>query len=311
MAKDLYDALGVSRDATPDKIKQAYRRLARSLHPDVNDAPDAQARFTEVQEAYDTLSDPDKRRLYDRTGSASGAGAPHFNWSNVAGSSGGTPFDLDDDSVGSVFEAFFGGGQGGPGRAASPFGRAGGGARTRQEPTRQQQITVSFLTMVAGGTEAMSLERGGKPVRIEVRIPPGVKDGQKLRVSVPGGGSTVLIRVSVGGHPVFRRVGGRERDLEFDLPLSYAEAALGARVKVPTPIGPVDLSVPPGVASGRRLRLKGRGIAGVDGAEAGDLLAVIQITPPGPDRLSEAQRDAIRSLPDEGAELRAGDGWPG
>ena len=323
--RDYYETLGVSRSATADEIRAGYRKLARRFHPDVNKNPDAAARFNEVQEAYDVLSDPARRHRYDQFGRAgahagvgggagagSGGGRAHYSWSSVGGGEPGD-FSFDPEELGSMFDAFFGGagaarsGQ----RAAGP--RPAGVRARRKQPPLEHEITVTFDTAARGGRETLRLTAGGEEKVIDVTIPQAVADGARLRIRDAIGDRDLLLTIRVGGHPIFRREmrkDGASLDLSLDLPLTIAEATLGARVQVPTLEGPVDLVVPAGVASGRRLRLRGKGLrnAGPSG-EVGDLHAVVRIVPPDPDNLTEAQREALRQLAAATPPLRTGPHW--
>ena len=269
--RDWYSVLGVERSASADEIKAAYRKLARKLHPDVNKSPDAQEKFSELQEAYETLSDPEKRKLYDRFGHAAesagfghagagrgGGGGAHYTWSNVAG---GDPFG--DEDLGSVFESIFGArGQGFGGRSRGPARARGGDVR--------HTITVDFETAAKGGERSLELSRGSDRKTISVKIPKAVVDGTKLRVRGEGspgaaGGAPgdLIVTVHVSSHPTLRRGTGRTGeasdtlDLSTDLPISIADACLGAGVPVRTLEGEVTVTVPPGTSSGARLRLTG------------------------------------------------------
>ena len=311
-SKDYYELLEVQRDVNAQEIRRAYRRLARKYHPDVNKSPDAATRFSEIQEAYDVLSDAEKRKAYDRFGHAGvgvgagpggfAAGAPGGGWSwpHVGPGAEGGGFGGSDFA--SVIEEMFGG------RAGAPIGRAApGGAGARRPPSQRgrdtaQQLTVSFLTAANGGSEAIRLRAGGAggaggsgggEQAIDVKIPPGIGSGSKLRLkgkgtpgAAGGGPGDLLLTVRVGEHPYFRREG---LDLLIDVPLTLAEAALGATVTVPLLAGTVEIKVPPGTASGRRLRVKGKGIADAKGRH-GDFHAVVQIVPP------EALNDRARRL---------------
>ncbi len=319
-SRDYYEILGVSRTASQEDIRKAYRQLARQYHPDVNKDPDASQRFSEVTEAYDVLSDAEKRKQYDRFGragvgaSAAGGGAgpgpdggSRVHWSTGGGAQGFDPGELND-----IFEGIFGGGGG---MGGSPFGagargqaRPGGpGFRSAAGPTPRagrdvsHTVTVTFMTAAFGGTENLRLTaEGGRTRDIEVRIPPGIEPGAKLRVRGQGhpgshGGKAgdLILTVNVGKHPYFRREG---LNTLLDVPISIAEAALGAELSIPLLEGTADLRIPPGTSSGRKLRLRGKGIKSADG-RVGDFLAVVQIAAPEP--LSEKARRAIETLVSE------------
>ncbi|MCB9845572.1 MAG: DnaJ domain-containing protein [Phycisphaeraceae bacterium] len=303
--RDYYEVLGVARDATDDQIRRAYRDLARRLHPDVNKAPDAQAKFTEIQEAYDVLSDEKKRRLYDQTGRV--GAQPHVSWSNVAGEHGDADFDLED--LGSVFDAFFAGRSGRPGpRSASPFGHR---ASAKRRPARvlEHEVLVPFIRAAMGGTHRVSLDVGGKKKSIEVTVPSATRDGARLRVRGVGpSGEDLILTVRVGEHPVFRRCASGDLDVELDLPVTIAEATVGASIRIPTLEGLVDVRLPPGTASGKRLRLRGRGLTDAKGRE-GDLYAVVRIVPPAVDRLSDAERSMLEQVSHNQDPPREGEMW--
>jgi curved DNA-binding protein len=323
MAKrDYYEVLGVAKGATGDEIRKAYRNLARKLHPDVNKATDAAAKFNEVQEAYDVLSDDQKRKNYDQFGHAGagfgagaggppGAGRPHYSWSNVGGGTGvGADYDVED--IGSMFEAFFGGSRpdmGGMGGMGG--GRARASRKARQAPPQQPPIEhtldITFMTAARGGTEQLRIEQEGRTRTIEVKIPKGTADGARLRVRGGSDGQDVILRIRVGGHPIFRRSesgGPQGLNLFLDLPLTIAEATLGTEVSVPTLDGSVHLRVPPGTASGLKLRARSQGLEGPKG-EKGDLYAVVKIVPPKGDALSAEEADVLRHISERGASPRA------
>lgn len=329
--RDLYEVLGVSRHATADEIRSAHRRLARKLHPDINKGPDAAAKFAEVQEAYDVLSDPEKRKRYDQFGHAGlgempmggpggpgGPGAPHgptYTWTNVGGR-GGPGGNVDIGDIGEIFEEMFGGRAGGPfGGGGGGFGGFGGrGQRAKARPARgrdaERTIEIAFLDAMRGTTTSVRIARASGAQTIEVRIPPGTADGTKLRLRGEGGESEsggprgdLILEVRVLPHPVFRREGG---DLIVDLPLTIAEATLGARVRVPTISGSVELTVPPGTSTGQRLRLRGQG-APTDAGGAGDLLAAVRIV--APKDLPSADREALKAMAPRLGNPRTGPGW--
>lgn len=318
--KDYYDILGVARSASADEIKRAYRKLARELHPDVNKAPDAQKKFTQVQSAYDTLSDEQKRKLYDQFGerySEMGAGvgaAPGgVRWNTPGGSPDFQNFNLDADELSSMFEAMFGG-TASTGRSSRTAGRTGRKARPAPRPETHHEITVPFMTAAKGGTETLRLESGGKKRTIEVNIPAGIASGAQLRIrdALGEGQGDLILTIRVGEHPLFRRAEpsstGAGADIILELPLTIAEAALGATVTVPTLDGRVDLAVPAGSASGRRLRLRGQGLASTHGGR-GDLIVLIKILPPPLDKLSDVDKAHIEALGRLTPNPRKGTGW--
>ncbi|HBS28784.1 MAG TPA: hypothetical protein DEB06_04895 [Phycisphaerales bacterium] len=320
--------LGVSRSASADDIRAAYRKLARQYHPDVNKSPEAGARFNEVQEAYDTLSDAEKRKHYDRWGHAGpspfgpggppgsagarrgGGGGPGgtYTWTNVAGQPASGEFG--DFDVGSMFEEIFGG-PAGAGRAGGPFGAQ---ARARSKPAKgrdiAQELPVEFMTAALGGTHTLRVRRGGTTQTIEVSIPRGASDGTRLRVAGAGspsaGGAApgdLILSVRIEPHPYFSRDG---LDVEVEVPVSIVEASLGATVEVPTLRGRATVTIPEGSASGRRLRLRGQGITDASGA-TGDLYAVVKVVPPA--KPDEAQRRALEALRGALPPVRTGPPW--
>lgn len=324
MAKrDYYEVLGLTRSATDEEIRKAYRKLARQLHPDVNKAADAQKKFTEVQQAYDVLSDAGKRKAYDQFGHAAegreaGAapGGQHYSWQG-----GGMPPNMDMEDLGSMFDAFFGG-RGGPdmgGMGGRPrTGRAGAGKKARpmrEEPAAiEHELPITFMTAVKGGTESVRLDQDGKVRTIEVNVPKGVADGAKLRVKGAANGELILV-VRVGEHPLYRRTeikgtGTQGLDLYLDLPLTLAEATLGATVPVPTLEGRVELTIPAGTASGRKLRLKGRGIQDAQGNK-GDLYVITRIVPPPGGELTRDEAESLRQISGRFPGVRTGQEWAG
>lgn len=320
--RDYYEILGIQRGASDDEIKAAYRKLARQYHPDVNKAPDAAAKFNEVQQAYDTLSDAGKRKVYDTYGHAgpspfrggAAGGRPHgtYTWSNVAGE----PFEgaFSEGDLGSIFDEIFGAGARAGG--AAPFGAAGARpkARARAKPREvNADITIGFLEAVRGGKHSLRVQRDGSAQTIEVTIPAGITDGTKLRIRGGAGGATpgiaapdLIITVHVGAHPLFRREGARQLDIALDLPLTIAEAALGATVTVPTPTKPVELTIPPGSSSGQRLRVRGLGVRAADGS-TGDFYAILRIV--APKSLAPEDRAALEKLAPRLTSPRDGPEW--
>ena len=284
--KAFYAVLGVKKDVTEAELRKAYRKLARQYHPDSNpgDAA-AEARFKEISEAHSVLSDPAQRAEYDQL-RAMGSGARF--------TAGGAPGGFDD-----VFGGMFGGGARG-GQRTPPggfddifggmfgngrFGQTSGGFRGYGGPTKGRDqaasVGLEFMTAIQGDTVTLERPVGGKP--IQVKIPAGVADGQKIRLRgkgepSPDGGEAgdLVLTVQVRKHPVFERDGIH---LRVDVPVTFVEAALGATIEVPTLGGaPVKLKVAPGTPSGRVLRVKGRGVTTSKGT--GELLATVQVAVP-------------------------------
>ncbi|MCU1639090.1 MAG: hypothetical protein JWL94_1737 [Microbacteriaceae bacterium] len=314
--KDFYAVLGVSKDATPAELKKAYRKLARNYHPDANpgDAA-AEAKFKEISEANAVLSDDEQRHEYDQM-RAMGAGRARFTaggggqqggFEDVFGGmfGGGAPRTSHSPSGGAGFEDIFGGMFGGGGG----FGQSTGGFRGTGAPSKGRDYTatttVDFLTAIKGDTVRLQPSEG-RPMN--VKIPAGVADGQKIRIrgkgepSVDGGTpGDLVLTVAVRRHPVFERDG---LNLRVDVPVTFVEATLGATIEVPTLGGdPVRLRVAPGTPSGRVLRVKGRGVETSKGT--GDLLATVQVAVPS--HLSPAAEKALAKfaaeLPDENPRL--------
>ena len=316
MAKrDYYEVLGVPRGADAAAIKKAYRQLARKFHPDLNpDDAQAEARFKEIGEAYEVLSDPAKRQAYDRFGhegvrtGAAGAGpgpgaGPHGPRYTYTWSGEGTPFE----DV--AFEAFAGSAGEGASFIEELFGwlggfrRGGTAGRTAARSTRagferaarrgqdvQSELALTLEQAIRGVRTSLALERpqpdgSARTERIEVTVPPGVRDGQRLRLRgrgapSPAGGPAgdLYLTIHVRPHPHFRREG---KDIYMDVPITVSEAALGATVEVPTVHGArTSVRVPPGTRGGQRLRLKGQGVRGPGAAEPGDQYCIIRIVTP-------------------------------
>ena len=269
--KDYYAALGVARDADADEIKKAYRKLARQHHPDMSKAANAEARFKEVAEAYATLKDSEKRAAYDELGRrpVGEEFAPPPQW-RQAHTSADPMFD--DMDLADLLAAM---GRGQRGRQQGPVAMDG-----RDYDT---SVQISLEDAHRGSRISLSLAGEGGDSVLEVTVPPGVHEGQKLRLRGKGGkglhggaDGDIYLHIMLKPHPVFRP---DSHDLYFDLALTPWEAALGAEVEVPTLDGPVLLTVPPGTRSGRKLRLRGRGLANGQGA-SGDLYAAIRIDVP-------------------------------
>jgi DnaJ-class molecular chaperone len=258
-AQTPYEVLGVKPDASADEIRKVYRKLAKQFHPDLNPGkPEAEARFKSISAAYDLLSDPDKRARYDR-GEIDETGAerpPRGYYRGHAEGAQGWRYqpegEMDLSDLEDLFAAF--------GSAGRRRGETGAGFRARGAD-RHFTLTVDFVTAATGGKQRLSL---APEEWLDVTIPAGVDDGQVLRLRGKGGagfgGGTAgdaLIEVHVAPHPFFRRDGD---NILLELPVSLAEAVLGARVSVPTVTGPVTMTIPKGSDTGRQLRLRGKGI---------------------------------------------------
>ena len=296
--KDYYTALGVEKTATVDEIKRAYRKLARKYHPDLNKAADAEAHFKDVAEAYEALHDPEKRAAYDALGADYREGrsfTPPPGWDSGFEYSGRG--DTDDARVHSdFFETLFGrqaAGERGPRRSGS---QSGGDHHAKVQIELQDTyrggghtVTLRMPQVDAEGRLTLATRQ------LQVNIAKGVRNGQHLRLAGQGGAGfgearagDLYLEIQIAPHPHFRV---DDRDVYIDLPVAPWEAALGASVTLPTPDGTVQLSVPAGSASGRRLRLKGKGIPS---QPPGDLYAVLTIALP-PSQ-TEAARQAWSQL---------------
>jgi curved DNA-binding protein len=301
--KDPYSVLGVPRDADQKAIRRAYRKLARELHPDVNPGdPVAEERFKNVSEAYAVLSDPTKRSAYDEFGEI--ALDPNFDAAKAReagqafGGFGRGPGMRGFGGLDDLFSNLFSGGA----------GRGGfGGARLRRAgPDVEADLELDFLEAALGGEHRLVIGRpsadgGARQQTVTVRIPPGVADGGRIRLRGKGGegigggpSGDLFARIHVRPHPLFRREG---RDLYIDVPISVREAILGAKVEVPTLMGRVTVSIPPGTDSGSKLRLRGKGVPHPSGGEGGDLYVVVQIkVPRGLDAAAKARIEQLEEL---------------
>jgi curved DNA-binding protein len=296
--KDYYKILEVPRTASEAEIKKAYRRLARKHHPDVSKAAGAEGRFKEITEANEVLGDPEKRRRYDELGANWQAGQdfrPPPGWQNAQYEFRGAPRGAGFDPRGSgdfsdFFESIFGGQFGGAGRSAGGgFWEDQGGGRGRGED-HEAPITISLEEAYHGVKKSISLQLASPDERgrvqrqtrtYQVRIPPGTTDGARIRLagqggSGQGGGAAgdLFLLVRVAPHPLYKVDG---RDIETEVPVTPWEAALGARITIPTPDGQAAIQIPAGTESGHRLRLRGKGMPG---PTAGDLMAVIRLVVP-------------------------------
>jgi len=279
MAGDFYETLGVARGASEADIKKAYRKLARQYHPDRNPGDkQAEARFKEIQSAYDVLSDKAKREQYDRFGTTGGpGGVPGGNPFGGGGGGGGSPFgNINPEDLSDLFRHFGGMGGTGGGVQIDPeelFGgrRTRGGRTRRPAPPREveAEATIPFEAAANGGSIGLAVDGH----ELQVKVPAGVDEGQRLRLSGQGpGGADLYVRLHIEPHPYFRREG---KDIILEAPISAPEAMLGAKIDVPTLDGSrLTVKVPAGASSGGRLRLRGRGVAG------GDQLIELKIVAP-------------------------------
>lgn len=308
LQKDFYKVLGVSKDADEATIKKAYRKLARTWHPDQNKGnPEAEERFKEIGEAYTVLSNPEQRQQYDAIramgaggfrGGAGGGGASGVNFEDIFGafgggnggnvrfstSGGGAGINLDD-----ILGAF-GGFGGGSSRGSSPY---------QQAPQKGEDLHASTRITLKQSLSGVNIKLAVSGNPMTVKVPKGIKDGQSVRLRGKGkasinGGSAgdLIVTIHVEEDPIYSREGN---DLRMTLPVTFAEATLGANVELPLIDGStVTVKVPAGSDSGRTLRLKGRGVATKKGT--GDLLATISVVVP--KDLTPEQLDSIKSLAD-------------
>ncbi len=300
--KDYYDLMGVPREATQDEIKRAYRKLARKYHPDVSKEADAEEKFKAVGEAYEVLKDPEKRSAYDQLGANWQAGQdfkPPPDWDagfefSGGGFTGGGGADHSD-----FFDSLFG-------RGFGSTHAAGAGFQMRGED-HHAKVLIDLEDAFSGASRSITLQspeidaQGHVHARertLNVRIPKGVYQGQQIRLSgqgAPGhgqgGAGDLYLEIEFRPHRLYQAEG---RDLTLTLPIAPWEAALGAKVTVPTPGGNVGLTIPEGSVSGRKMRLKGRGIPG---KTPGDLYVELQIVVPPAD--NDAARKLYRRMQDE------------
>ncbi|MBO9662421.1 DnaJ C-terminal domain-containing protein [Dokdonella sp.] len=286
--KDYYETLGVKSDATDAEIKSAYRRLARKYHPDVSKEADAEDKFKAVNEAYEALRDPSRRKAYDQLRAGGYRGGDPFrgpppNWQRETDFGGGGDGNFDQESFSDFFESLFGG-RGGAGRAGPRSGR-----------DLHAQIAVDLGTAYHGGRERITLRDGGGERTLEVKIPAGIAPGQQIRLAGQGypgmhGGKAgdLILEVGLRSDPRFQLDG---RDVLVDLPIAPWEAALGATVTVPTLAGNVELRVPAGSDGGRKMRLRGRGWPG---KTPGDQIVTLRVRAPKAE--TAEQRELYESL---------------
>ena len=324
MAKDFYKILGVDRKADEKEIKRAYRKMARQYHPDANKGKDAESKFKEINEAYQVLSDSEKRGLYDQFGDnydkvassapppgAAGHGAGGYPGGNFpggfdvedllnqarrqqAGAGGASRVEVEGEDIGDIFSTIFGGRGPGDGRTGStPRGGGGFNFRQRRSPRKgqdvEQPIEISLGESIRGATRALQMvisdpTTGAQQHRnVTVKIPAGVREGARVRVKEQGaagenGGPNgdLFLKVRIGPHPFWKREGD---NLLCEIPITFAEAALGATIEVPTSNGAVKMKIPAGTQSGQTFRLSGRGVKQAKG-NTGDVFAKVKIAVP-------------------------------
>lgn len=282
---DYYQTLGVNRDDDTDTIKKAYRRKAREFHPDRNKEADAEDQFKRVQEAWEVLQDPEKRKAYDQLGANWKEGQnfrPPPGWDGFGGAGG----NFSGGGFSDFFQTLFGGGMGsGPQgfrSADSGFGGFGGFNEAAAPSAHEVKTEISLEEAYAGTTR--ELQRPGQS-SLKVKIPAGTRDGARMRINAGGNTGTIILNIKYRPHSRYSVDGN---DISCDLPLAPWEAALGAKVKVPTLGGTIEMTIPAGSQSGQRLRLKGRGLPG---KSAGDQFIRLQLRYPTP--LSDEQKDLL------------------
>ena len=297
MAKDYYAALGLEKAANADQIKKAYRKLAMKFHPDKNpDDKKAEERFKEITEAYAVLSDSEKKKQYDQFGDA----AFHQNFSQE---------DIFRNAdLNSIFREFGFGGRGGDDIFSNIFGGGGahqgcGGSR-QQRPTKGQdylmRLTIPFRQAILGGERRVDLDRNGQNEQLQVRIPPGVEPGQKLRIAGKGGASPsggptgdLMLEINMTKDPRFRR---DDKNLYTTVSIPFSGACLGTSVAVETLEDTKRIKVKPGTQNGSKIRFKGFGVPGRSGKPDGDLYAIIEVEVP--EELSNEQKELLEKLKD-------------
>ncbi len=314
MSEDLYSVLGVSKTADLATIKKTFRKLAKDLHPDrtANDKK-KEARFKAVNNAFNVLSDPNKRKLYDefgedglREGFDANQARQYKQWSGRQGGRGGrTSWGGDGETVN--LEDLFSGQAQGRGGFSDLFGDMFGGGQQRRGPAARggdahAEVTIDFVSSVRGTTLELQQQGGGAPVT--VRVPAGAHDGSRLRIRGHGGPSPnggpsgdLLLDIHVQPHKFFRREGDH---LHLDVPITIAEAYQGAKIKVPTPDGDVTLKVPPRTQGGSVMRLKGKGVA-KKGKEVGDLYVHYEI------KIPQEDSEEVAELVEQLAKHQSGD----
>jgi curved DNA-binding protein len=298
--RDYYETLGLAKSASADEIKSAFRKLARKHHPDLaKDKKAAEEKFKEINEAYEVLSDPEKRKKYDEYGSnwqhagngfqgAPGGGSGYGAGGFGGGSAGGTDFHFGGTGYSDFFEQFFG----------TRRGRGfGGGAGFEETPQRGRDVEADILVTLDealnGATRQISFRKGNAPdvQTYTVRVPKGVREGQRIRLAGQGeSGGDLYLRVKMQQHPDYRFEGA---DILHDVEVPAWRAVLGGELTIPTPDGKAKLKIPAGTQSGRKFRIPGRGLPEKGGGR-GDFYAVMEIEIP--ETLTPEQRDLWEKL---------------
>jgi curved DNA-binding protein len=298
--RDYYETLGLAKSASADEIKSAFRKLARKHHPDLaKDKKAAEEKFKEINEAYEVLSDPEKRKKYDEYGSnwqhagngfqgAPGGGSGYGSGGFGGGSAGGTDFHFGGTGYSDFFEQFFG----------TRRGRGfGGGAGFEETPQRGRDVEADILVTLDealnGATRQISFRKGNAPdvQTYTVRVPKGVREGQRIRLAGQGeSGGDLYLRVKMQQHPDYRFEGA---DILHDVEVPAWRAVLGGELTIPTPDGKAKLKIPSGTQSGRKFRIPGRGLPEKGGGR-GDFYAVMEIEVP--ETLTPEQRDLWEKL---------------
>ncbi len=302
-SNDYYQEIGVSKNADADQIKQAFRAKARKLHPDVSDDPEAGTKFSKLNEAYEVLSDPEKKAKYDRLGHQQFVSGRPAGYTSAQ--------DMDFGDLGSIIDAMFGGNRAGGSRATSRGGRGFSGGfghqPQRARPQRGQDLKiglrVSLHDIHTGATKLISVPKNGSYQSIEVKVPKALKPEGKLRLRGQGMASPtpsgqpgdLIIQMHIEKDPMFTRINDG-LDLQVELPISIAEATLGGKIDVQTiDKQSIALSIPPATASESKMRIPKHGLAGPDGTR-GDLFVKVRIVPPSGAQISETLREALVEL---------------
>lgn len=308
MERDLYEILGVSRDADTAAIKKAYRKLARKYHPDVNpDDAQAEERFKQVSTAFEVLGDPKKRKLYDefgldglREGFDAEQARKYKQWQGAGGGGFGGGQRVYRSAGGADFQDLFGDLFGGGRAAQGSAGFGGGFGGQAQSPVKGRDVTATLALDFRQAIEGDEMELAMQGRSLKVRVPKGVRDGERLRLKGKGGAAPqtpygkgqpgdLLLEISVRPHPRVRR---EDLDLYLDVPITIGEAIEGTQINVPTPWGNFKVTVPDGVNSGAKLRLKGQGVK--RGKKQGNFYVVIQIHTP--DHIDDELREMARKM---------------